>query len=779
MCTTMTNHYEDLTPEIINQGKFCLWKYETVSGRKTKVPYQVNGMRADSTNPDNFSSFYKALEVADQYDGIGIGVFEPFIAIDIDHCVENGKLSELASEIAKTFIAYTEYSPSGTGLRIIGTLENYHYDKERYYIHNSKIGLEIYAHGCTNKFVTLTGNRLNHISYGGMRIKPEKLDAILAKYMSRPVKNTVRDVGDVPGSCLSDEEVLKHASSAKNAQKFKELWDGRYAKDVTDESQQEYDLALCSLLAFWCGGDMDQMDRLFRQSGLYREKWERDDYRTATLVKAVTGCNTFYKPQELYMEDNSAYVLEALFGIDPANNARYPGNDLGFGRLYADVFKDTARYVPERKKWYTYDGSRWIPDVGSLKAMELCKSLADALLHYTANLPSSEMKDFWIDMCKKWNNRRYRETYLKEAQSVYPISMEEFDADKYLLNCKNGTLNLKTGEFKNHSPEDKLTKMAPVDYDPYARNGRWDSFIKEVMSDDAEKALFLQKVLGYGISGDTRHECMFFLYGETTRNGKGTLMESILSVLGDYGKATRPETIAQKQNVNSQAPSEDIARLAGIRFANISEPSRGLYLNTAQVKSMTGNDTLNARFLNENSFDFKPQFKLYVNTNYLPVINDLTLFSSGRVIVIPFDRHFEEWEQDKSLKEDFNRPEAKSAILNWLIEGFNLLQEEGMVQPDSVKKAIQEYEYESNKLVQFKDECLIPFTGYRLKAKEVYEAYKTWNEKNGYYAESYKNFMPELRKVGKVNRQRPSDGGEKVTVLEGFKFTREFDYYNC
>lgn len=149
---------------------------------------------------------------------------------------------------------------------------------------------------------------------------------------------------------------------------------------------------------------------------------------------------------------------------------------------------------------------------------------------------------------------------------------------------------------------------------------------------------------------------MFFLYGETTRNGKGTLMESVLRVLGDYGKAVRPETIAQKHTVNSQAPSEDIARLAGIRFANISEPSRGLVLNAAQVKNMTGNDTLNARFLNENSFDFEPQFKLYINTNYLPVISDMTMFSSNRVIIIPFDRHFESWEQDRTLKEEFARP---------------------------------------------------------------------------------------------------------------------------
>ena len=131
-----------------------------------------------------------------------------------------------------------------------------------------------------------------------------------------------------------------------------------------------------------------------------------------------------------------------------------------------------------------------------------------------------------------------------------------------------------------------------MDYMPNAKSDRFDRFIREIVSGDISKARFLQKSVGYSVSGDTRFECMFFLYGATTRNGKGTLMESILRVMGDYGKSVRAETLAQKHNPNSQAPSEDLARLAGIRLANIAEPSRGLVLNAAQVKNMTGNDTI-------------------------------------------------------------------------------------------------------------------------------------------------------------------------------------------
>lgn len=271
---------------------------------------------------------------------------------------------------------------------------------------------------------------------------------------------------------------------------------------------------------------------------------------------------------------------------------------------------------------------------------------------------------------------------------------------------------------------------------------------------------------------------MFFLYGETTRNGKGTLMESILRVMGDYGRAVRPETIALKHSVNSQNPSEDIARLAGIRLANISEPSRGLLLNAAQVKSMTGNDTLNARFLHENSFDFQPQFKLYVNTNYLPVITDTTLFTSGRVLIIPFDKHFEEWEQDKGLKAEFGKPEVQSAILNWMLEGYRLLQDEGFTPPQSVIDATNAYYHESDKIAQFAEDCLIADAGAETKTSELYDAYRTWCAGNGCYVENNKNFIADLRKfdVGKVIRKRPKSGGEKTTVLMGYALREAMEF---
>jgi len=744
--------YNKLPKELKDNANFCLWDYETINGHKTKVPYQINGSKADCTNPHCFTDFDTVVNNVTNHDGIGMGIFAPYAAIDIDYCIKNGKKSEMARDIVETLNSYTEYSPSGEGIRIIVKAEHLNYDSSRYYINNHKIGLEVYVAGITNKYVTITGNAIRECDVAE---RPHEIMAVLDKYMTKPVVTDTTQI-NIPGSFLSDKSVMSKAMQSKQGEKFKALWNGHYTS-----SQSEADQALCAILAFWCGGDMEQMDRVFRKSKMYRNKWERLDYRNGTLKKAVMLTKEFYKPlrTDAMLDFNDAANTRTKLNV--ARNSRYSSGDIGFGRLYADIFKDVARYVPERKKWYIYEGKRWVADIGSLMAMELCKDLADAMVIYTASIKEEATRKYFLDVCKKWSQRHFRE--------IYPVALESFDKNRYLLNCNNGTLELDTKRFREHKSSDYLTKICHVDYEPDSASERFDKFIGEIMSGDMERARFLQKALGYGIGGDTKYECMFFLYGELTRNGKGTLMESCLSVVGNYGRAVRPETIAQKHNANSQSPSEDVARLSGVRFANISEPSRGLVLNAAQVKSMTGNDTLNARFLNENSFDFKPQFKLYINTNYLPVISDTTLFSSGRIVIIPFNRHFEEWEQDKSLKAEFAKPTVQSAILNWLVKGYQLLQSEGFKAPQSVIDATESYSHESDKMARFVEERLTKDNSSEIRTAALYDTYKTWCYDNGCYQENSRNFNHELRKIGTVVRRRPKSGDGKTTLLIGFK----------
>ena len=505
-------------------------------------------------------------------------------------------------------------------------------------------------------------------------------------------------------------------------------------------------------------GYKDPNELLMGDSGLFRN-W---------LQVCVDEAKKLPREQR-HSEKNHMPRVESLHALHPEQNPRYLNTDIGNSRLFSDYYSGVARYVPERKLWYIFSGKRWEPDIAGLKAMELCKTLANELMVYAFHISDEQQRKEYIDRCKKWQTRRTRETILKDAQGVYPIPMEAFDADPFLFNCQNGTMHLKDMMFRPHEPEDKLTKISDVVYDQSARCERFDAFVDEIMSGDQDRARFLQRSLGYALSGDTRFECLFILYGATTRNGKGTLMESVLKVMGEYGSTVRPETISMKQNVSSQNPTEDIARLAGIRFANISEPSRGLLLNAAQVKSMTGNDTLNARFLHENSFDFQPQFKIYMNTNYLPVITDMTLFSSGRIMIIPFQRHFEENQQDKTLKHTFSEAKNQSAILNWLLDGYRALAQEGLIMPDSVRFATDRYRHESDKVGLFIEDEMEPVANAEERTSAVYDRYKKWCDANGCFAENTRNFKQILAMYGRVERKRPYAGGSETTMFVGYR----------
>ena len=768
--------YDNLPQRIKDENRFCCFKFEQRNGKKTKVPYDpAAGRRAKANRPDTFRDYAAALAAVVNYDGMGFLVGNDIHFLDLDHCfTPAGLLKPEAKDIVERMDGcYMEKTPSGEGLRIACAAKGFIFDKNRYYINNRKLGLEVYVSGATNRFVTLTGDVYRE---GDVLEKGAALQGILDKYMKRPVQ--VQPLPAAVGeSYLYDDTVIEKAFSSAHGKKFKPLWKG----DISGyASASEADLALCSMLTFWCGGDIEQIDRVFRRSALMRDKWDRvqsgSTYGRLTIQKALSNVSDFYKPygkRSSIVEDFAPGEF-TLADLHPESNELYPWTDIGASRLFADYFRPVARYVPERKLWYCYEGGIWVPDVGNLKAMEFCKSLANQLLIYAVSIKDENRRNDYIDYCRKWQVRRYRETVLKDAQSVYPIAMAEFDQDPFVFNCANGTLFLKTMEFKPHSSEDKLTKISGVKYDPVATSPRWEAFIHEIMGGDHEKARFLQKALGYGISGDTSYECLFILYGATTRNGKGTLCESVLKVLGSYGCTARPETISMKNNNNSSGPTEDIARLAGVRFANISEPSRGLVLNAAQVKSMTGGDSINARFLHENSFDFSPRFKLYINTNYLPVINDMSLFTSGRVVIIPFERHFEEDEQDKTLKREFTRARNQSAILNWLIEGYRMLHKDGLTQPESVRAAIDAYRYDSDKIALFFEDALEASPDSEERTAEVYYRYQNWCRENGCYSENARNFKQALSAFARVERKRPRAGGGLTTVLIGYKLLSEF-----
>lgn len=287
---------ENIPAEMKKHDIFCCWKEEKRNGKKTKVPYNARtGNRASSNDLSTFSSYGEAVKVMHNYTGIGFIVSHDICAIDLDDCVnEAGELNEIAQNVIAYFPnCYIEKSPSGRGLHIYFRVSNVDYDTDDYYINNRKLGIEVYIARVTKRFLTLTGDVFQD---GNLEDMTDTLPQFLEVFMKR--SSTVRlNDGDETVSYLSDESVIEKASKSGNCEKFKKLWSG----DIPSyESRSEADLALASILAFWCGRDIEQMDRLFRKSGLMRDKWDRKQsgttYGQTTLETARRNVFTTYKP---------------------------------------------------------------------------------------------------------------------------------------------------------------------------------------------------------------------------------------------------------------------------------------------------------------------------------------------------------------------------------------------------------------------------------------------------------------------------------------------------
>ena len=248
------------------------------------------------------------------------------------------------------------------------------------------------------------------------------------------------------------------------------------------------------------------------------------------------------------------------------------------------------------------------------------------------------------------------------------------------------------------SSSDGTARVAGTEFDENAKCPQFEQFVFEVCNQDNDLVRYMQTVLGYGLTGCTDEQKMFILYGVGS-NGKGTLVETIKAIMGDYAKTAQADTLMQKSTASGSNASPDVARLAEARFVFLSEGSRSHKFDEALVKQMTGEDTITARELYKTPFEFKPKFKLMLSTNYRPKIRGTDEGIWRRMAPIPFDASFTREKQDKRLR---NKLAAEnSGILNWLLEGCTRWQQEGLIEPTAVSKAIKSYRNESDNVARF------------------------------------------------------------------------------
>lgn len=760
------NQYENIPEELKQLPQWVC--------HRNKIPFNpVTGAPAKAGQLATWARFEDAVKAVGNYDGIGFEFNNNgIVGIDLDKVIaEDDTMSTEAVEIMAMLDSYTEYSPSGKGLHI--------FVKGDIPVEGRKKGfIEMYK---AKRYFTVTGNVYGELTT--IKECSEQVAQVFAKYFSdsKSENSAVNIVNNNPA--IEPTKDYLSIGLTKDVV-FKALWNGEYQSEKCT-SESEVDLALMGKLLYWCSGNTNVAIEAFinspyaaQKDDKHTTKLERSDYLQRTAMKAMQGLtSTAAEDDEKFIKKFAkgiAEIQETLKNLQP--HVKYACDDKGNGELFADVFSSVARFNVTANEWYVYDGRVWLKDVGGMLVSRMAKQLKDELLMFSVSIDNETQKTAYQKHILKMGSRAVRETMVKDARDKYCISNEDLDKDLGLLNLQNGTLNLKTFEFREHRAEDLLSKIANVSYDPAAKSELWLRFIDEVMQGDTEKLGYLQKAIGYGITADTSLETCFILYGATTRNGKSTLVETIMHMLGGsngYAMQMKPESLAQKQNNDSRQANGDIARLAGSRFLNVSEPPKKMIFDAALLKTLLGRDSIVARHLHEREFEFVPVFKLFMNTNYLPLIQDDTLFSSGRINVISFERHFEEHEQDKGLKNKLRSPENLSGILNWCLDGLRRFHTEGLKPTRAIIEATADYRQESDKVGKFLAECLEP-ANENMMAGTAYEVYEQWCRACGYGCENQGNFFAELRAKNLISKSGTVKGVTKANVIKGYRFTQEW-----
>lgn len=466
--------------------------------------------------------------------------------------------------------------------------------------------------------------------------------------------------------------------------------------------------------------------------------------------------------------------------IDFLRNPDYPANDIGISKLFIDMFSDELLFCQDIG-WYIWNGKFWERDAkDGGRVNELVKQMSKYCMTQIVSNPKlneDEMESL-NKVYKKLFTKNYRDTVIRDAMSIAPVKSSIFDKHKFLFNCQNGTYDFKRKIFRPFDKQDYLTDISNVEYRPDATCPRFEQYLQEVMDKDNSKIDYLLKIAAYCMTGDTSRECFFILYGDKTRNGKGTFVSTFTQLMGTYAKTLKAASITKKQlNSGGSNATPDLAKLKNARLANVNEIEDGMMLDIALMKEMTGGDTITARFLYKEEFDFVPQFKILINTNVLPKMSEDSIFRSNRIHLICFDRHFEENERDLNLKDKLKA--ELSGIFNLLVPYYDKLNSEGFVLPQSTKDTIEQYQYNSNNVLLFVKEKLYEDKPTWETMTDIYQTYCDWCDKDGLSQMSKKVFKERLAKCGATIEdglaRRYNSKGESVTSrgwVKGYSLTK-------
>lgn len=732
--------YERIPAELRELKQWGLFRRQWNEKKNKFDKYPINpftGYAGKSNDESTWSDFETAVSAMQAYqmDGLAFYFKAPYIGIDLDHKAEDLESMSLGQtngndvwEFLNSTRSYAELSMSGEGIHIIarGDIPG---TRRR----NIKTEVEMYSDG---RFFAITGNTFGQYSQVN-DVPIEQMEYLYSHYLEDttnkivPLRNgqTVFKSHD-----LTTFEVLQKASESKQGKQFDELMAGDWSHYG---SQSEADMAFANMLAFWTAKDFHQMDEIFRDSGLYRDKYDekhgKTTYGVQLLNKAIADVGDVFTPKQ----DDDDFKLGRIPGITVDEDEPdltqpdkwYSYDDTGNADRFVAKYGDIVRYNTINKEFMYYDGNKWQVD-----DRFMIDGLLDLVIEDMKSEPAHitpDADDEAIEKAEKARGKHIshsrsnsgKTSALNEIKKRVAVLPDDFDNKINVINAINGVVDLASGALTESSPDMYFTKSTHVDFTDNVGAPQWEQFLNEIFAGDSELISFVQRLFGYALTGTMNEQVFVVLHGKG-RNGKSTLTEIIEYVLNDYVTNMNPESIMVK-NFGGGGANSDIARLKGARIINTQETDDGARLDESLIKRLTGGDTITARQLYGKEFEFKMTGTIFMSTNNKPIIRGTDDGIWRRLLFVPFNVQIPVEKIDRNLKNKLKREAL--GILNWIVDGAVAYQEDGLNPPEIVKQGVQEYRAESDTIGQFLSEYFEIKAGERVKKADLYEAFDEWN----------------------------------------------------
>lgn len=706
---------------------WVLWKYELNKGKKTKVLYSAKTKYRCGTDKKYsglWVSYEEALKsVGDAFDGIGFVIPTGYAVIDMDHIVDDTVPNEILSLVP----SYMEVSPSGEGRHLVFQVnvkaiptENGKLSSE-YYMKNPHNGLECYVGGLTNRYMTFTGNAVNDVPVSDCT---KGVLTFLVQYMKR--ENFTKEAlqAEKETKILLDEEIIQIAGNAKNSEKFNKLYvDG----DKSDYgSGSEADLALCNFLAFYSGGDEKVIDRLYRSSAIMRDKWEREDYRSSTIKKAIGLCNGVFYTGKPAMPP---FIWEDEKGrrhVSCPLLAKYFRE-----HQFMLSVRDTGRSGVQR---YVYEDGAYRP-----YADEMIKGL---IKEYITDYDESLL-----------HMRDVNEVFQQLITDLNFVLSDDVNTEENLINFSNGLLNIDTMELLSHSPEVLSTIQLPCDWTgKAAATPVFDKFLDTLTTGNKETQELLMQFIGVCIS-----------------NVKGWRMKKALFMVGagDTGKSqlkSLTELLLGKGNYVAMDLGEIEARFGtsniyGKRLAGSSDMSFMTVDELKTFKKCTGGDSIFAEFKGKNGFEFVFGGVFWFCMNRPPRFGgDDGEWVYNRIMQVECNNVIPLEKQDKKLLDKMYA--EREGIIYKAVMALKRVIANGYVfsEPDCVKDSRKQYQAENNTVIAFFDDCMVERQAGKISdactTGKVFKVYQEWCKDNNHgFSKTAREFRDDLSKHVGMNYQ--------------------------